>query len=237
MPTIRALLPSAIVVVDEREADDYLQHVPKSNLLTHPSLQGLPAIMNWMMEEIKTPVLVEIDDDFTGVKCLVGTRRYIMDPEEILGIIENSIQVCEDLGLSCFCYSRTANTFLLRPDERPILPQQLVANAKGLMGAARHRQFDTNMHGRADADWTLKTLLEDRIVYCDARFYFDCGAIYQGRGGSVGMIDAAQFEKASKILRQRWGAHVSYKSMGFIKNRQTPTLGIAVSRINKRAQK
>jgi hypothetical protein len=236
MPVLRSLLPSALICIDERERADY-RSVPKNRLLLHPPMDGLPAILNWMQEAVTEPILIVIDDDFIGVQVNTGSKRFIIDPDEILSILENSAQACADLGLTTFCYSRTQNTTVIRPDERPIVPTQAVCNARGFMGAARHRKFDVSMHGRADVDWTMRTLLEDRCVYADVRFYFDCGAIYSGQGGSVGLITPEVFDHSSRELRARWGKSMSFKAPSFVKNRNVTAMSLRVSRTSKLAQR
>ena len=93
------------------------------------------------------------------------------------------------------------------------------------------------MVGRADLDWTLRTLLEDRCVYADVRFYFDCGAVFSGRGGNVGLISPKQFEEASRNIRRAWGKHISFKAPGFVKSREVVSAALRVSRSNKIAQR
>lgn len=237
MPIIRSLLPSAMICVDEREVADYEEVVPASNLLVHPPMEGLFGVINWMMDNVKTPTLIEVDDDFCGVKCLVGSRRTIYDSDEILAILENAAQCCEDLGVTTFGFSRTPNYTMLHPELKPILPAGPICNAFGVMGAARRRHYDTTFLGRGDVDWTLQTLLEDRKVYQDARFYFDCGMVFGGRGGNVGLVTPEVFEQTSRGLRKKWGRHVSYKGVGWQKQRQVAAIRLAVSRTNKTAQK
>lgn len=239
MQVIRALLPTALVCIDEREQAEYLEVVPADKLLLHPPLKppGLPAVMNWMMDAVKQPILVEIDDDFQGVQVNTGSQRYITDPEEILAIIENAARACRDLGLTVFCFSRTPNTTIVRPEERPIVPTQSVCNAFGIMGAARHRKYDTTLTGRADVDWTLRTLLEDRVVLADIRFYFDCGPVFSGRGGNVGIVTADNFAAVSRALARKWGKSVSFKPPAWVKRRDVTPIRINVSRTNKTAQR
>jgi len=237
MGTSRLLLPSAIVCVDEREADDYRAVVPPPNLLLHPPMEGLPAVMNWMMDNIKQDILVSIDDDFQGVQVTTGSRRFVTNSDEILAIIENGARACADLGLTCFCWSRTPNTSVIRPDVRPVVPTQLVGSAFGIMGAARHRHYDARFSGRAAVDWTLTTLHQDRCVLADIRYFFDCGVIFSGRGGNVGVVTPEQFTAASRGLVKKWGNALSLKAPGYVKNRQQAALRIAVSRTNKVAQR
>jgi len=237
MGTLRLLLPSAIVCVDEREADDYAAFVPAKQLLLHPPMEGLPAVMNWMMDNVPNDTLVCIDDDFQGVQVTTGSRRFITNGEEILAIIENGARACADLGLSCFCWSRTPNTTVIRPDVRPIVPTQLVGSAFGIMGPARQRHYDPAFSGRAAVNWTLTTLLQDRCVLADVRYFFDCGVIFSGRGGNVGVVTPEQFTAASRKLVEKWGDALSLKAPGYVKNREQAALRIAVSRTNKIAQR
>lgn len=210
MATIRSLLPSAVVCIDEREADDYAPFVPKDRLLLHPPLDGLPAVYNWMIDNCDSEIFIEIDDDFKGVRCLTGANRYITDSEEILAILENAMVSCKDLDLTCFTFSKTANRVFSKAEFRPIIPVHRVSNCFGVMGAARHRKYDVELLSREDVDWTCETLLKDRIVYCDQRFFFDVGTIYSGIGGSVGLIDSERFGRVSLALKKKWGKHVSF---------------------------
>ena len=237
MGLIRLLLPSAIVCVDEREADDYAEFVPQQNLMTHPPLDGLPAVMNWMMDNVKHAILTMIDDDFQGVQVNVGSKRFLTDSEEILAVIENGARACQDLGMSTFCWSRTPNTTVIHPDIRPIVPTQMVGSAFGIMGPARKRHYDPAFSGRAAVDWTMRTLLEDRAVLADVRYFFDCGTIFAGRGGNVGLVTPEAYAAATKALIRKWGRSVSFKAPGYVKNRQQASLRIAVPRTNKVAQR
>jgi hypothetical protein len=89
---------------------------------------------------------------------------------------------------------------------------------------------------------TLKTLLDDRCLYIDARFWFDFGAIYSGRGGSVDLVTTDQFERATRLLKDRWGCHVQFKSNSFSntlgrKSRSVSGMSIKVSRKSPMAHK
>ena len=237
MGTIKLLLPTAVICVDEREADDYAAVIPKPSLLLHPPLDGLPAVMNWIQEHVKAKILVEIDDDFQGVQVNTGSKRFITDSEEILAIIENGARACQDLGLSVFCWSRTPNTTVIHPDTRPVVPTQAVCAAFGIMGSARHRKYDEKLVGRADIDFALTTLFEDRCLLADIRYYFDFGDAFSGRGGNVGVVTPQQFTAASRGLVQKWGNALSLKAPGYAKKRQVAPLRIVVTRTNKVAQR
>ena len=46
METIRWLLPSALVCIDEREFDDYARVCDVNRLIVHPPIDGLPGTIN-----------------------------------------------------------------------------------------------------------------------------------------------------------------------------------------------
>ena len=117
------------------------------------------------------------------------------------------------------------------------MPTQAVCNAFGVMNAARHRKYDESFFGRASIDWVLRTLLEDRAVLADIRYYFDCGRIFSGRGGNVGLVTPETFKKNTLDLKRKWGKHISFNAPGYVKNRQVDAMHFSVSRTNSTAQR
>lgn len=231
MPLIRQLIPSALVCIDEREVDDYAPFVPQDKLLLHPPLDGFPAVWNWVIENVDSEIVVEIDDDFRGVQVLTGSYRYTRDPDDILAIIENAARNMVDLDLTCFTFSKSGNRVFSKTDWRPIVPVGRATNCFGVRGAARRRKHDATFISREDVDFTLLTLLEDRQIYTDMRFFFDVGTIYSGEGGSVGLVTSDQFARASLELKKKWGKYLSYKSTKWKGMTKTvPTCNIAVRR-------
>jgi hypothetical protein len=219
--TLLSLMPDACICVDEREAKDYAPHVPKKQLLLHPPTRGAPAARNWIIKSTLAPCLIMSDDDLVGVRSNVGSKRFITDPDEVMSIIENAVTCCADLKLSTFCWSRTANTTVIRPDERPIVPTQQVYGIWGMMNKARQRLYDESLISRADLDWTMRTLLEDRVVYADIRYYFDFGRSFSGAGGQSGLVTPDDFKRSTEIVAKRWGRSISFKRPGWMKTGET----------------
>lgn len=129
--TILSLMPDAWICVDEREREDYRPHVPKQQLLLHPPSSGAPAARNWIIQNVTAPCLIQSDDDLVGIRSNIGSKRFITDPDEAMAIIENQVTCCADLGLTTFCWSRTANTTVIRPEIKPIVPTQQVYGCSG----------------------------------------------------------------------------------------------------------
>ena len=92
MPTIRRLLPDALICVDESEADEYAE-LCEGRLLIHPQMSGLPKIRNWIHANVEADYIAHIDDDFRQVLSQVsvfGNKRKITRAEEISVLIENA---------------------------------------------------------------------------------------------------------------------------------------------------
>lgn len=238
MDQMRYLVPTSKICIDEREVGDYAPFVEKSRMLVHPSFDGLPKVLNWCIQTVQSEVLIFLDDDLQGVQVNVGNKRFLTDSDEILAVIENSMRCCKDLGLTTFCWSRTPNMTVINPSTRPIVPVQLVTAAFGIMGGARRQNFEEEFTARSCIDWTLRTLLKDRAVFADVRFYFDFGRPFAGAGGNVGLVTPDSFKAISLSIQKRWGRHVSFKPPAFAKKkRDIATVKIAVSRTNKTAQR
>ena len=242
MPAIRRLLPSATVCVDEREVDDYALVVPRDRLLAHPPMDGFAVVCNWIMDAVAAEILCFVVDDLIRVLVLTGWRRsgrgaVITEADTILGIIENAARAALDIGASTFAFSRTANATMLRPAERPLRPVAILSNVFGIMGSARHRKMDPRFAGRNAIELSLRTLLEDRFGYADCRFYFDCGPIFAGRGGNVGLVTAARWAESTRALKETYGKHVGLKRVAIDGRGKIDTMRIRVSRANARAQR
>lgn len=235
MPRLLSLLPTALVAVAEEEEAEYAQAVPRKQLVTHKAT-GLIAIRNWILDTIQEPCVVQIDDDFRGVILLTKGwgRPRIKEPDTIQQIIENSLRVTTDLGIGVFCWARTQNTVLIDVRQFPFRVVAPMAAAFGIRGPARDRRFDPFVLTREDLDFSLQTLVEDRILYTDMRFYFDFGRSFSGTGGNAGQQSIAELEESTRRLARKWGRCVSSERPGCQKgltSNITP-MSIRVSRRN-----
>lgn len=231
MPRLLKLLPTATVFVDKREAADYRQVVPASQLWLHDGLVGLVSILNQLNGQVQEDAWVKIDDDFLGVVPLLGRHRRIEDPAAILTIIENGHRVAEGWGIGVWCWGRTLNRLIARPEVEPIRLAAAAAASYGLRGAARSRKFDLACEFREDLDFTMRTLLEDRIVLHDVRYYFDHGPTNQGQGGNQGLATKEQFDRATATLIERWGDYLGRRGLPWLKRPPTiPPMSVRVQR-------
>jgi hypothetical protein len=230
------LFPTSTIVVAESEKDNYATVIHESRIVCHPNLVGYTAIFNWCQEAFNEPCLFFVDDDIRRVHTTFS-KPTTLDAEAIQTIIENSIQNITDLNMSVCCFSRTANWTVIDPWNKPIVPVQFPTVAFGIRGSARYRKSDVSLLGRADMDWGLTTLCQDRAVYADVRYFFNNGAIFGGEGGNVGLFDEEHRNTITKKIQDKWGKHVPQENIGYQKNRSVVAMRIKVNRYNKTAVK
>ena len=148
--------------------------------------------------------------------------------------------MAKDLDISSFTWTRNYNPMMSDAVAMPFKPVGQLANAFGVTGEARQRKMDSTCAGRNGPDFTLATLLSDRVILCDQRFYFNCGTIFGGFGGNTGLIDDRQFHRSSRRLKEKWGKHVlinKVQGRGMNRNKATATCSINVIRRSTGATK
>lgn len=234
MATIRQLLPGATILVHESEAADYRAACGAGHVETHTIDTGLVDIRNHILARYDEDCIVMVDDDLKGIIPLVGGRhRRIIDPAIIAQVIHNAHVCAEDLDLGVFCWSRTRNDVQGKFSAMPFRLVGVVSSSFGVRGRARHRQFDRRFPGREDFDFTLQSLLDDRVILADMRWYFDHGRIFSGVGGNAGRITDQDAAGAVAALHEKWGRWIgSGKSGRGFGTKFVSSMSVAVQRRN-----
>ena len=226
MERLLSLLPTATICVDESERDQYAKAIAGTGakLALHPPLKNIAHIRNWILDNIEGDVCM-IDDDLSGVNCLVGRKvRRITESDAIDRIIRNAWNVARDLELAVFCWQRNPNPMYLNTGD----PLGLVIPSAGAFGIiGRTVRFDARLERGEDIDLTMQSLLNERITLCDRRFYFDFGAVFTGKGGNQGIRTGATNEACTALLRKKWG---QYLSVDKAKERGSLNMAIRVKR-------
>lgn len=214
MPKVRTLLPTATITVDESEMTEYAKVVPLECLVPHPPLPSITVIRNWILDTFTEPCIVMADDDFEFVKVFGRTMRSLYRSADILQLIENQVQVATDLNIGVFGWYPSlvlsSNYFV----NDPINVSKSLLGVFGIRGAARLRRFDPKAVGRADIDWFLQAMREDRIVLCDQRFHFSVGINGKTQGGALGLITEQHRKEATDYLRGKWGPFITLMKKG-----------------------
>ena len=201
------LLTKYTVVVGEGDKEAYSKIETEGGeiVATPERIRGITPTRNWILNNFNEETIVMIDDDFKGVRCLVGrsTRRYTKR-EDIQQIIENSMSIAEDLDISLFYWNREPNPMSFLATNPFRFVGGFASSAFGVRG--RKLNFDERLKVRGeDVDLTLQALLKDRIIFSDTRFYFDFGAIWGGEGGLQTTRTSLNEDADIGVMYGKWG--------------------------------
>lgn len=211
-----ALIPNALVCVEESEIEAYSRVVPHDQLLPHPPLKGLPSIRNWIVANVPDQAIFMVDDDIIGIMCMTG-RVYQMykKPEIVMQIIENCAEVANEIGAPLFGFSQSARPHAFRPFD-PFTFNKWIGTAIGVIG--KDVQWDSSFKLRGDVDASLRVLLHNRITFADERFHFLSSQRMKNLGGSTAFRSSEQDNLEIARLRTRWGRFISFGTVAAVAN-------------------
>lgn len=200
--------PEAVVCVEDSEAGDY--RGLGVDLLLHPPLPGLPAIINWILAcpELTEPRLAIVDDDLMAIHSIVDAKPVpIEDPSDIAAIVENCCDMAEGFGARLWGFSCNR-----RPDSNyAFKPFSLAARISSFRGISeRNLRLDESFLRHDDADLTLNELLINRVVFRDDRFNFNFRPVFKTAGGSAEAYRDTQQQEEEERLKARWGNYVTF---------------------------
>lgn len=221
-----ALFPDAVVTVDEREIDDYAPVIAQfadagATLLPHPPLAGISAIRNWLLDTMDDETFVMADDDIKYVYSKVGTviRNY-RDPAATRQILENACECARGIGAGLFGFTQDGNVLGFKPQD-PLAFKGWIGTVIGVIGRSDgvHRQirYDERLTiGSEDIDFSLRHLLERRIIFIDERFHFESVNRLRAVGGNAFNRSLEREKLEGERLQAIWGdyVHVGFKESG-----------------------
>lgn len=211
------LFPGAVVTVDEREMEEYAPIVAAfaaqgASLLPHPPLESLAEILNWIVDAFEDETVVVAEDDITRCVSFVGNNvRVYKDPRDVQQIVENAAEAAKGVGAHLFGFTDSANPKHFKPQD----PLSFVANLYTLYGyVGKSVRSDPKRRLFRDMDTSLTELLNNRIVYCDARFHFESIAPLRQAGGNAVNRAREDLPAAIQFMQRKWGHYVRSGNSG-----------------------
>jgi hypothetical protein len=198
------LFPDALVCVGDDEVPAY-QKVTR-NLLVHPAnVVGIGPLRQWVLDHVKDPCVVMVDDDVTHVYSQVGFHKWrIEDADTARAIVERLAILAADAGARVFGFQQAARP-LTYANFRPFSLNTWVGGVVGIIG--RELRFDTSLLLRADIDFCLQSLMRDRFVLVDGRYSF-IHTRFAGKGGNAGNRSAERHAQEIAYLKRKWGPYL-----------------------------
>ena len=198
------LFPDALVCVGDDEVEPYRKVT--SNLLVHPaSVVGIGPLRQWVLDHVKDPCVVQVDDDVTHVYSQVGFHKWrIEDADTARAIVERLAILAADAGARVFGFQQAARP-LTYANFRPFSLNTWVGGVVGIIG--RELRFDTSLLLRADIDFCLQSLMRDRFVLVDGRYSF-IHTRFAGKGGNARQRSAERHAREIAYLKRKWGPYL-----------------------------
>ena len=195
------LLPDYIeVLVPESQKSEYEEKIKNPVITTPDNIIGMGMLRNWILDNIKEETVIMLDDDIMRVYCNSEEKaRAITDPEELLQILINDAVIAKDMGVHVFGFTQT--DIRKYNGTEPFKLNSWVSAVWGIIGR-KYRFRDDKF--KVDIDYCLQSLLVDRILFQDTRYYF-----FQHRddntGGNSLFRTQEEFEKSTQTLIDKWG--------------------------------
>ncbi|MGH0945713.1 hypothetical protein ACQVTS_32915, partial [Bacillus mycoides] len=202
------LLHDFDLVVPESQVKDYKQVVPNANAIVPipDDVVGLGAVRNWIMDHYEEEILIMMDDDIKSFVSLLQLKpEKIEDVDVIECILLNCAQNCIDAGMTLFSFNQCTTDVRKYRHSQPFNLSSWVGTVVGVVGR-KHRFTEVNKL-KVDADYALKTLLHERVLWIDQRFSF-VNIRDRNRGGNTEFRTQQAIEDEIKFLEEKWKKHI-----------------------------
>ena len=173
------------------------------------TVRGISKVRNWVMDNIKTDIVIMFDDDITNCNCIIGPRYYRLSRNDITQLLINTALTAKNLGVCCFGFNQTWDIRKYSPFE----PFKLNTWVGGVVGVvSREIRWDEKLTCKCDIDYSLQNLQKKRILWVDQRHSFVQKRDKNLGGNSIfrtqDIIDAER-----KCLKRKWGSHIRFSNV------------------------
>ena len=170
---------------------------------TPSHIRGLPATLNWIMRTRKERCLIFLDDDVTKVSWLSSDRYVHLDTEQVMLMLINLVVNARDVGATLFGISEVD----IRKHSQ-LAPFALRSKVMGLLGIdGRKHEFDARQTVKADFDFVLQKIRDDRVVWKDTRYWAQANLYTDPGGGTEYRINNAEKEETERLVSW-WGSDI-----------------------------
>jgi len=212
--TSHKIFPTATLLVPQSEAADYQRF--GLELHTIPDeVTGISAVRNWVLGAFHEDAVVMLDDDLSACVCMVSLRCRRLSPEESLAMITNTAWCARGAGARLFGWHQRSDPRLLQRND-PFGVHHWVGGAVGVVRDATGGvpKWDELLKCKCDIDATLQELMDNRLVWNEARFCF-VQERDKNLGGNSLFRSGERIEAEKRHLKRKWKAHIrleTYKS-------------------------
>ena len=205
--TTHRLFPSAALVVPESELASYA-HIALEKVPIPDGLSGVSVVRNWIIRHFDEEVIVMFDDDISAAMCMVSLKVRKLLVEEAAAMVENTARCAFGAGARLFGWHQRSDPRLLQRND-PFGVHHWVGGAVGVIGKAV--KWDELLKCKCDIDATLTELMENRLVWNEARFCF-AQERDKNLGGNSLLRSEERIAAEKRYLKAKWKAHMRFEN-------------------------
>jgi hypothetical protein len=170
--TSHKLFPTATLLVPASEAEHYA-HTGLEIETIPDAVAGISAVRNWVLRHFKEDAIIMLDDDISACVCMVSLRCRRLSVVETIAMLENSAWSARGAGARLFGWHQRSDPRLLQRND-PFGVNHWVGGAVGVVRDEHGGvpKWDELLKCKCDIDATLQELLDNRLVWNEARFCF-----------------------------------------------------------------
>ena len=196
---------NAILCVAESQKDEYAEHSPNVEIVTHPdSVIGISNKRNWIIKYFESVMMVDDDiDKLVRVYTEQGENATIL-PDVAHDIIQMTAHAAREAGAYVFGFSNSPNPV----GYNSLNPITLTGFVNGCAcGVLSGSKLWYNPDIRCNDDYWLSLLNAHyhRLVYRDTRFYFAQKNTFVNRGGNAEFRNLEAEKKDFEFLKRVFG--------------------------------
>ena len=153
-----------------------------------------------------------LDDDISACVCMVSLRCRRLSPEETLAMLENSAWSARGAGARLFGWHQRSDPRLLQRND-PFGVNHWVGGAVGVVRGPDGGvpKWDELLRCKCDIDATLQELMDNRLVWNEARFCF-VQERDKNLGGNSLFRSADRIATEKRHLKRKWKAHITFEN-------------------------
>ena len=206
------LFPSATLLVPESELADYA-HIPLPEKVTVPdAIMGISLLRNWVIRRFTEDAIIMLDDDISACVCMVSLRCRKLSPEETLAMLTNTTWCARGAEARLFGWHQRSDPRLLQRND-PFGVNHWMGGAVGIVRDEKGNapKWDELLKCKCDIDATLQELLDNRLVWNEARFCF-VQERDKNLGGNSLFRSAERIAAEKRHLKRKWKAHIKFEN-------------------------
>lgn len=202
------ILNQCTYVVRESEEDLYREAGVRS-IMTAPDneIDSLPKIRQWIIDNTPEDIVIQVDDDIERFSYVNKVNMVeVEDPDIVDAELARIAQIISDLDIG-FASIRMQESVVKYNEEFRF--QSTIGLMCWFNKSALKSRYDENVLFKADTDFQLSELLENRIIIVPE--YLRAKAMYDKNSGGNNVNKNSQtMMQTIEYLRNKWGKYYDH---------------------------